>query len=321
MTHDKLSQPYKADDRLRDLVDDNNLLLLAINRFRIPLGFGDSTIREICRGEEIDTDTFLAVANLISGRPYDSHRTDILSLIEYLEEAHSYFLDFILPSIREKLIKAINCASSNDVGFLILKYFDDYMGEVRRHMEYENDTIFPHIRTLAQGVADTTCDLLDYSLNHEHMVGKLQELKDIIIRHYPHRTNNILTYALYDIINVEDDLLSHWAIENKLFMPAGIRLEQQMKDAKSAEAETATEEPEENASPDDSLSNREKEIVALVAKGLSNKEIANQLYLSVHTVTTHRRNIASKLQIHSPAGLTIYAILHNIIDISEVSNL
>lgn len=320
MINDKLPQPYVADDRLRDLVDDNNLLLLVINRFRIPLGFGDSTIRDICRSEGVDTDTFLAVANLISGRPYDNLKADLRQLIDYLEDAHSYFLDFILPSIREKLIKAINCASANDAGFLILKYYDNYMLEVRRHMEYENNMIFPHIRTLAQWEADTTCNLEDYSLNHEDMVGKLQELKDIIIRHYPHRTNNILTYALYDIINVENDLLSHWAIENKLFMPAGIRLEQSMRSVNAA-SESASPEASEAPATDESLSNREKEIVALVAKGMANKEIANALCLSVHTVTTHRRNIAAKLQIHSPAGLTIYAILHNLIDISEVSNL
>lgn len=320
MNDDKLLKPYVADDRLRDLVDDNNLLLLVINRFRIPLGFGDSTIRDICRSEGVDTDTFLAVANLISGRPYDNLKADLRQLIDYLEDAHSYFLDFILPSIREKLIKAINCASANDAGFLILKYYDNYMLEVRRHMEYENNVIFPHIRTLAQWEADTTCNLEDYSLNHEDMVGKLQELKDIIIRHYPHRTNNILTYALYDIINVENDLLSHWAIENKLFMPAGIRLEQSMRSVNAA-SESASPEASEAPATDESLSNREKEIVALVAKGMANKEIANALCLSVHTVTTHRRNIAAKLQIHSPAGLTIYAILHNLIDISEVSNL
>lgn len=320
MINDKLPQPYVADDRLRDLVDDNNLLLLVINRFRIPLGFGDSTIRDICRSEGVDTDTFLAVANLISGRPYDNLKADLRQLIDYLEDAHSYFLDFILPSIREKLIKAINCASANDAGFLILKYYDNYMLEVRRHMEYENNVIFPHIRTLAQWEADTTCNLEDYSLNHEDMVGKLQELKDIIIRHYPHRTNNILTYALYDIINVENDLLSHWAIENKLFMPAGIRLEQSMRSVNAA-SESASPEASEAPATDESLSNREKEIVALVAKGMANKEIANALCLSVHTVTTHRRNIAAKLQIHSPAGLTIYAILHNLIDISEVSGL
>ena len=49
-----------------------------------------------------------------------------------------------------------------------------------------------------------------------------------------------------------------------------------------------------------------------------NKEIADHLCISVNTVITHRRNIARKLQIHSPAGLTIYAIVNNLVDISSV---
>lgn len=66
------------------------------------------------------------------------------------------------------------------------------------------------------------------------------------------------------------------------------------------------------------LSVREKEIVKAVARGLSNKEVADLLCISTHTVTTHRRNIASKLEIHNPAGLTIYAIVNGLIDITEV---
>lgn len=315
-------EAYHADDRLRDLVDDNNLLLLVIDRFNIPLGFGDSTIAEICSNENLDTSTFLAVANLVCGRPYSARNISLTALTTYLENAHSYFLDFILPSIREKLIKAINCQDATDVGFLILKYYDDYLAEVNRHMKHENDVIFPHVNVMASGQDDDRVSLLDYSLNHDDMVDKLQELKDIIIRHYPHTTNNVLTYALYDIINVENDLTSHWRIENELFMPAGLALEQKMKELReqhSDEAEDESEASESAGKESDLISNREKEIIGLVAKGLSNKEIADRLFLSVHTVTTHRRNIASKLQIHSAAGLTIYAILHNIIDISEVS--
>lgn len=68
-----------------------------------------------------------------------------------------------------------------------------------------------------------------------------------------------------------------------------------------------------------SLSAREKEIVICVAKGMSNKEIADRLCLSVNTVTTHRRNIARKLDIHSPAGITIYAIVNKLVSIGEVN--
>lgn len=68
----------------------------------------------------------------------------------------------------------------------------------------------------------------------------------------------------------------------------------------------------------DALSQREKEIICCVAKGMTNKETAEKLFLSIHTVITHRRNIARKLQIHSPAGLTIYAIVNKLVELSEV---
>ena len=68
----------------------------------------------------------------------------------------------------------------------------------------------------------------------------------------------------------------------------------------------------------DTLSAREREIIVCVVKGLTNKETADMLCLSVHTVITHRRNIARKLQIHSPAGLTIYAIVNKLVDMSEI---
>lgn len=68
----------------------------------------------------------------------------------------------------------------------------------------------------------------------------------------------------------------------------------------------------------DALSAREREIVVYVVKGMTNKQIAEKLCLSLHTVITHRRNIAGKLQIHSPAGLTIYAIVNKLVELSEI---
>ncbi|GAP71577.1 response regulator transcription factor [Candidatus Symbiothrix dinenymphae] len=65
----------------------------------------------------------------------------------------------------------------------------------------------------------------------------------------------------------------------------------------------------------ESLSQREKEIIACVIKGMTNKQIADELHLSSHTVISHRKNIAGKLQIHSTAGLTIYAIVNKLVDL------
>ena len=53
---------------------------------------------------------------------------------------------------------------------------------------------------------------------------------------------------------------------------------------------------------------------------MTNKAIADKLYLSIHTVITHRRNIARKLQIHSPAGLTIYAIVNKLVELSDIKD-
>lgn len=68
------------------------------------------------------------------------------------------------------------------------------------------------------------------------------------------------------------------------------------------------------------LSPREITIVRLVSLGLTNRQIAERLYLSAHTVMTHRKNIISKLGIKSVSGLTIYAIVNNIITIEEVTS-
>ncbi len=66
------------------------------------------------------------------------------------------------------------------------------------------------------------------------------------------------------------------------------------------------------------LSEREKEIIRGVAYGKVNKEIADELCISVHTVATHRRNICTKLGIHSSAGLTIFAIINHLVDLNDV---
>lgn len=71
-------------------------------------------------------------------------------------------------------------------------------------------------------------------------------------------------------------------------------------------------------SDQEELSDREAEILISVVKGMSNKEIAEYHNISVHTVITHRRNITRKLKVHSVSGLTIYAIINNLIDISEI---
>lgn len=78
-------------------------------------------------------------------------------------------------------------------------------------------------------------------------------------------------------------------------------------------------EPEEDKRHE-SLSAREKEVIVCVIKGMTNKQIAEVLHLSAHTVITHRKNISAKLQIHSTAGLTIYAIVNKLVELNDIKD-
>ena len=89
----------------------------------------------------------------------------------------------------------------------------------------------------------------------------------------------------------------------------------QLKDKLNKLFETPIEETTDDT---EILSQREKEILTCVVKGQTNKEIAQTLFLSTHTVITHRRNIVRKLEIHSTAGLTIYAIVNKLVEIDEI---
>lgn len=306
---------FTEKDSLKTLIETEQSLLGVLNRFGISLGFGDKTVRSACDADEVDCQTFLAVCNLMSGNEYTCFDISLKSIMGYLRKAHSYFLDFLLPSIRRKLIEAINCSDVNDIAFLLLKFYDEYVQEVHNHMDYENDAIFNYVSELLENDGSQKFRISQYSLNHESMADKLAELKDIFIYHYHVKDNEILTSALADIIQCGKELTIHCEIENKLFIPAVERLEQSVKDS----LEENADDDKISESSDDILTEREKDIIRCFAKGMVNKQIADHLCLSIHTVTTYRRNISSKLNIHSPSGLTIYAILHNLIDINDLN--
>ena len=304
---------------MRDLVRNNSELILVMGRFDISLGFGDKTVREVCRTHHVDEKTFLAVVNYVAGRDYRFEDVSLSSLIRYLKQSHEYFLDFNLPNIRRKLIEAVDCSDGNDIAMLIIRFYDEYVQAVRKHMEYENETVFSYVEQLLQGHLKRNYTISEFASKHAPIGDKLKELKDVIIRCYPEKNNYLLNAALLEIISCEQDLTSHCQIEDKLFVPAVKLIEQQLR----KKGDMVYTDKTEQDVPDrkdklETLSDREKDIIACVTKGMSNKEIAEELYLSVHTVTTHRRNISNKLQIHTTAGLTIYAIANKLVNIEDI---
>ena len=309
---------YTAEDRIKDLIEDNSQLLLVLNRFKIPFGFGNSTVKDVCSDNNIDCPTFLAVANLVSGRQYSGLAVSLPTLVSYLKEAHSYILDFILPGIKDTLITGVHSQKSNDVALLILRFFDEYMEEVRSHMAQEDGFIFPYIDRLLKGIPDPAFHIRDFASRHDSMTSRLNELKEIFLRHYALPNTNVLNQALFNIIACGEDLTSHCEIENRLLVPAVEELEYEVSILADRKEDSMRSDNTASPTRTDTLSDRERDIIRLVAYGLSNKEIADRLCLSFHTVTTYRKNISAKLDIHSTAGIVIFAILHKIVDMDEI---
>ena len=305
---------YEADDKMIDLISDNYSMLQGLSAFGIRLGFGDKTVNEVCREQDVDCYTFLTVVNfLING--YTPKETDdkisVKTLLGYLRASHRYFLDFQLPSIRTKLEASL--CEGDGLAILILRLYDEYAHDIRLHMKYEEKTLFPYVEALLRGEQKPDYNVEIFSKHHSDTTGKFQELKNIIIKYLPHNglANNQLTATLYDIYNNEDWLQNHSNVEEVLFVPAIRILEQRAKDDDvSARISSMIK----KAEATETISEREREIIVCLVQGMSNKEIASKLFISVNTVMTHRRNISRKLQIHSLAGLTIYAIANSLID-------
>ena len=317
---EKRLQRYTGSDKMSALISDNYSLLMVMSRFGISLGFGDRTVSEVCESQGVHCPTFLTVANFASESKHQIGNYEdysLSALLDYLKQAHTYFLDFNLPSIRRKLIETIDCSGADEVASLILKFFDEYAREVRRHMEFENRSVFTYVEELLAGNISGAYDIATFASKHNQVNTKLTELKNIIVKYYPgKKNNNTLNAVLFDIYNCEQDLAMHCDVEDYLLVPAVSALEQRLQKTAKLPVNASNDESKNNEP--DALSQREKEILACVVKGKTNKETADALCLSVHTVITHRRNIARKLQIHSPAGLTIYAIVNKLVELSDI---
>ncbi|MBF1440443.1 helix-turn-helix transcriptional regulator [Hoylesella nanceiensis] len=315
----KNQKMYEADDKMISIIRDNYSILQSLGAFGINLGFGDKTVKEVCEDQKVDTYTFLAVVNFtINGyRDYDdADRMSIPTLLHYLQASHDYFLDFSLPFIRAKLVEALDV--NDNLARLILKIYDEYSHSIRNHMKYEEKNVFPYVNNLINNVVTGAYDIDTYSKHHGQIDNKLKELKSIIIKYLPSDglRNNLLSAALFDIYNCEMWLMQHAQVEDEIFIPVIRRLEHKSKQNDvSFKISNMINQGTETA---DNLSDRERDVIVSLVQGMTNKEIAEHLCISINTVITHRRNIARKLQIHSPAGLTIYAIVNNLVDISSV---
>lgn len=218
---------YAKNDIMSELVGDNYRILLVMSRFGIGMGFGDKSIDEVCRENDVDTETFLALTNLLVSEDAGQHpaaSVSVGSLLTYLQRSHEYFLDFRLPAIRAKLVGIIG--KGDHLSRMIVKYFDDYMAGVDAHMKYEEKVVFPYVCALLEGdkLSDYSIDV--FQKRHDQIETLLTEFKNILIKYFPSKSTNEINDILFDIFNCEEDLASHNAVEDLLFVPAVRQIEQ-----------------------------------------------------------------------------------------------
>jgi Response regulator containing a CheY-like receiver domain and an HTH DNA-binding domain len=312
------AKEFTSGDKMSTLINANYQMLNVLSRFEIGLGVGEKTIGEICKINEVDCNTFLAVVNLLNLKklPYNNENFSIKALIDFLKKSHTYFTDYRIPAIKTALENATH-SNNKELQYLILNYFNDYAKEVQKHMNQENKVVFPYLHTLLECYNNKT-PLPDknnfhiLSNQHTSIEVRLAELIGIIVKYYPYGATNELNTVLYDIFVCQQELESHHFIEDELLVPKITNIELEM-----GNFSNVTEEEQKKEEEASLLSQREKDVLVHIVNGLTNKEIANKMFLSVHTVNTHRKNIMNKLNIHSPAGLTIYAIVNKLITLKD----
>ena len=293
---------YKASHKMCDLIAHEEDAIQIISRFGLEMGVGEQTIEQVCEAYHVHTPTFLAIVNYkVFHKQVIPNDIDIPTLQRYLSNAHSYFLEFRLPRLRRALIEAIIPADpTTKIPGLILRCYDEFVEEIRTHIAHENEGLFD-----------------EHEHDDQRITDKLTEIKNLIIKYYPGANlqspipnpQSPITYLLIsvmsDLWHTEQDFADHCAIEDDILRPA---LTQEKPHTHRRHQLPETEE----------LSEREQDVLVQVVHGLSNKEIADVLCISTHTVISHRKNIARKLNIHSTAGLTIYAIVNKLVDINSL---
>ena len=295
---------YTPTMKMADAMADRNMITL-LDSLRFRLGFGDASIDEVCRKRVYPTHIFLMLANVCADASYvpdisSLSRGDASYVIEYVKLSHKYFSESMLSYLHTLIHKALN---DEDTVYadVLNRYFDELLHNVNAHFEAEEQSFESGGHGEVPGESEA----------HFEFLEKLEDLRNLIVRYLPdNSTNNARYLVLSGLQDLEQSLRGHIVIEEKILLP----LEEIVGNGKGARSEDSGA-----PASSDMLSQREKEIVAAVAHGKTNKEIADDLFISINTVVTHRKNIARKTGINSIAGLTVYAILNNIVNLKDLN--
>ncbi len=219
---------YRSTDSMSALICDNYPLLQVLGRFNIPLGVEEKSIGEVCAESNVDTTTFLAVINLMLNKKNASYKVCldgvmIEYLMLYIRNSHQYYLELRLPKIRKKLVAAL---SDNKLSDLLIKYFDDYVIQIKEHLNYEEKELFPYIESIKDNLDRGSYSVDIYSKQHDHIDEPLTEFKNVLIKYYKGESTFEIMGVIHDLLSCADDLKVHNLVEDKLLVPLIQKIEE-----------------------------------------------------------------------------------------------
>lgn len=221
---------FNKEMKMSDLIDADYRLLLLLYRLNISLGFGDKSLNEVCKENNFDTNCFLFLANYQTNKSIMNVAEEFEALplepfLHYLNCSHGYFLERRLPNIRRKL-ELVFSASEQKLQNVILNFFDKYMKEVRKHMEYEDEVVFPYIYSLLKHDRSNAYSINIFEERHNDIEGKMSDLKQILLKYVPSTIDQmLLVNILTELYMSEEELDTHTTIEDNLVIPRVKRME------------------------------------------------------------------------------------------------
>ncbi len=300
--------------KVSELLDRDHNLLDVLSRLGISLGFGESTVEEVSTRNGLDPETTCLICNAYSFEQYEPDaetlaRGRITDVVKYIRNSHRIYLTTELVWLEEAICRLITPFSDKQKK-VIWRFFNEYKTELEKHFAFEEEQVLPYIQDLLFGRDTKGFTISQFADNHSNIDEKLGDLKNLVMKTLPEGCDDLLRrQILRFLFYLQQDLAGHTWVEDKVLTPMAWYIEHPQA-VRSKEKKEAPEREE--------LSEREKEILVSVAKGMLNKEIADQYNISIHTVISHRKNITRKTGIKTVAGLTVYALLNDLIDINTV---
>ena len=216
---------YNKTMKMSDLIDADYKLLLLLTRLKFTLGFGDKSVDSVCKQHNFDTDCFLFLVNIQSNKSVvdikkSFNKLPLEPFLYYLKCSHEYFLEKRLPNIRRKL-KLIFTEEEQNLQDLVLNFFDVYSKEVYDHMKYEDNTVFPYVKSLLEKQANKEIYSIDiFEERHNDIENKMTDLKRILMKYISGvKDQDLMTNILLELYMSEEELTTHTYIEDELVIP------------------------------------------------------------------------------------------------------